>query len=290
MKMKILNKKEDFKSYPSPLERFSKIERSSPITHHLEEIKIRVFYILFSLFSTFTLSYLFSEEIGYILALPFINLQLDTNLPQDLALRSTSFIYTDMKEVFFTYLGLSFYIAVILVIPISFFHLLGFFSPGLYLFEKKRWSRYFFGSFFLFLMGCLLAYFFLLPSLYQFFLSFEITNFHDPQFLNIHLQPKIQEYFFLAIRLILISGLFSQLPLFLWILLSTNIFPEKISFWILQKRNIAYLVTFFLAAWISPPDILSQFIIAFPWILLYEFTIFLILWKKEYLKIIQDKK
>lgn len=277
--------------YPSPSGRFSKIEHASPIVHHFEEIQIRSVYVLISGLSIFMICYYFSEEMGYLLAKPFIQIHI-RNLSVDLEnpLKTTSFIYTDMKEVFFTYMGISLYISLMALIPILFFHFLNFFASGLYSHEKKQWIFYFAGSFLLFLTGCLFAYYLLLPWLYEFFLSFETNNPNAPQFLNIYLQPKIQEYFFLSIHLILLCGVFAQLPLFLWILLSTSILPEKISLWILQKRNIAYLLTFFLAAWISPPDITSQIVVAIPWILIYEFTIFLILWRKQYMKLPMNRK
>ena len=272
--------------YPSPLDRFSSIEHSSPIIHHFQEIQIRSGYIITSSLLTFAISYYFSEEMGYILAQPFIQIHMK-NI--NIAYKGVSFIYTDMREVFFTYMGIAFYITLLSSIPVFFFNFFNFFASGLYRFEKKRWFSYFLGSFFLFVNGCFFAYFFLLPWLYEFFLSFETENPSGPQFLNIYLQPKIQEYFFLSLHLIILCGIFAQLPLFLWVLLSTNILPNKVNLWILRKRNIAYLLLFFLAAWVSPPDIMSQLVIAIPWILIYEFTIFLILWRKQYFKLPSKK-
>jgi len=275
------------KNYPNPKSRFSPMEHVSPIAHHIQEIRIRSFYLASSVFLTFCTCYYYSEELSYFLATPLIETHLKTTasyiyIPSEIKL--TSFIYTDMKEVFFTYIGISIYISCLFFLPVFFFHLLHFFSPGLYVFEKKQWVYYFISSILLFLSGCFFAYQILLPWLYEFFVSFETNNPDSEKLFKISLQPKIQEYFFFSIRLILFSGLLFQLPLFLWVLLSTNILPDKVNAWILQKRNIAYLFFFFFSAWISPPDIRSQLILAIPWILVYEFTIFLIIWRRQYLK------
>lgn len=238
-----------------------------PIVHHSLELKVRFLYALVCIIATFCTSYFYSEQLCMLLASPLIKLGTNTNI---------SFIYTNLTEAFFSYLKIALFVSVLFTFPFILIQIWMFIIPGLHNNEKKKASFTLISFFILVTIGGLVAYTFIIPIAWKFFLSFEIQN---EDFLSISLQPKMDQYLSLIINILVTLAISFHLPIYMYFLLRLNIISHK---WVILKRNISLVMMFILAAMISPPDILSQILIVIPLFLLYELVIFIILLNDEY--------
>ena len=117
----------------------------------------------------------------------------------------------------------------------------------------------------LFLLGAILLYYFILPIAFKFFISFELSG--NLNSIPIELEARISEYLSLIVKLIFGFGFAFQIPVFLLILVKTELITiESLK----SKRKYWILLIFILAAILTPPDIFSQIFLAIPMILLYE--------------------
>nr|NP_044778.1 Sec-independent protein translocase component TatC [Reclinomonas americana]O21266.1 RecName: Full=Uncharacterized tatC-like protein ymf16 [Reclinomonas americana]AAD11893.1 Sec-independent protein translocase component TatC [Reclinomonas americana] len=226
-----------------------------PILTHLYEIRLRIIYLLYSIFLTCFCSYQYKEEIFYLLFIPL----------------SKNFIYTDLIEAFITYIKLSIIVGIYLSYPIFLYQIWSFLIPGFFLYEKKLFRLLCLTSIFLYFLGSCIGYYLLFPIAFTFFLGFQKLG--KDQLFTIELQAKIHEYLILNTKLIFSLSICFQLPVL--ILFLFKIYP-KTYLWLIHKRRFIYLFFFILAAILSPPDILSQFILVIPLILFFEISLFCI--------------
>ena len=129
----------------------------------------------------------------------------------------------------------------------------------------------------LFLIGLALVYYLILPLAWNFFLGFEISGSDS---LPIQLEAKVNEYLSIVLILMWAFGITFQLPVVLSFLAKLGILDSKT---LINNRKYNVIITFAIAAVLTPPDIISQIGLALPILLLYEFSIFLI-------KLIERKK
>ena len=105
---------------------------------------------------------------------------------------------------------------------------------------------------------------------HHFFISFQITGIDGS--LPIELEPRISEYLSLVMKLIFAFGICFELPVLLLLLTKSGIMtPQDLA----NKRKYAILISFVVAAILTPPDVISQVLLALPMIVLYEFSILL---------------
>lgn len=235
---------------------------------HLIELKNRLFYIILAGLLSFLVSYLYSLELFYLIAKPLINLNIDNF--------KYSLIYTDITEAFFTYLNLSLYLGSFTLILISIHHIIAFLIPGLFekevlFLNKLKRSTY---------VACCLTiistYYFILPFIWYFFISNDTST--QVSSIEIHFEGKINEYVLLVVRFFLSIMFIFVAPILLFIGLRTNLISLKT---IINQRHFSFIFIFILGAFLSPPDIISQIIIAIPLCLSYEFIIFIIILEKN---------
>lgn len=244
-----------------------------PISHHLREFKIRIMYTIFSIGLAFLCSYHFSEEIFYLLAKPLIIENME-----DLSNKNKiGFIYTNITEAFTTYMKISFLISLYVCFPVIIYQLWMFLVPGLYDYEKTKLGIFGVLSFFLFSLGALIAYLFIFPVAWKFFLSFQFVS--TDGILQVQLQPKISQYLFLVIKILFLFGVCFQFPIYLVLLVQTNLITSE---WCIKKRKIACVLCFIIAAMLSPPDVASQIIVVIPLLIFYEIAIFIMKLLEEY--------
>ena len=124
-----------------------------------------------------------------------------------------------------------------------------------------------------------MVYYLVIPLAWSFFLSFEVTGTEGT--LPIEVEPRISEYLSLVMRLMFAFGLSFELPVILLLLVKAGIVSPK---GLADKRKYAILLAFIMAAILTPPDVISQVLLAVPVILLYEISIFFakILYKDDY--------
>ena len=115
-----------------------------------------------------------------------------------------------------------------------------------------------------------MVYYVVIPLAWDFFISFQITGIDGS--LPIELEPRISEYLSLVMKLIFAFGICFELPVLLLLLTKSGIMtPQDLA----NKRKYAILISFVVAAILTPPDVISQVLLALPMIVLYEFSIIL---------------
>lgn len=172
-------------------------------------------------------------------------------------------IYTTLPEGFFTRMHISFVAGVFVSSPIIFYQIWSFIAPGLYEDEKRHILPVAFMSAFFFISGGAFCYFVVFPNAFAFFVSYATDT--------IVAMPKISDYLSFVLKLILAFGLVFEMPLFAFFLARMGIITAEL----LRKiRRYAILGIFIVAAILSPPDVVSQLLMAAPMLVLYEISIY----------------
>ena len=251
------------------------------ITKHFKEIQRRSFIILFSLIASIIISLLYSEELLFILTKPLLEISSNptTEIFDSSHSSSRRFIFTDVTEVFITYLRMSITIAFFTQIPLIFYHTWHFKLPGLYKKERFFISRLFIGSIIFLTLSILFVYFIMIPIAWNFFLTYENNCLEGP--FQLQLEAKVNEYVSLVVTLFMAVSFLFQLPVFLILLLYLKVVNLK---GLMKQRRLFCIGSFILSALCSPPDIVSQLIMAIPLILLYELIIIIALIDEGYKK------
>jgi len=229
---------------------------------HFCELKNRTLYVLSFFLCAFICSYYFADKIYAFLLSPLANYYASQG-------KHGSIIYTGLTEAFFTYLRLSFISAVFFTVPIFTMNFFAFIAPALKKEEKKIAVTILIAMPILFLLGAFIAYYFVFPSAWPYFLSFENSSLGD---LSIKSETRISEYLTLSTQIILAFGITFQLPIAIALLNKFSLISIKT---LRSQRRLAIVIIFIVAAVITPPDIFSQVVLAGIMILLYEFSILL---------------
>ena len=178
-------------------------------------------------------------------------------------------IFTALHEGFFTQIKVGFFTALCVTFPILSMQIWKFVAPGLYKNEQKAFLPFLIATPLLFIAGAAMVYYIVTPMAWNFFVSFEMGS--GDGALAIELEPRISEYLSLMMRLIFAFGLAFELPVILLLLARAGLVTHQ---GLAEKRKVAIVVAFVVAAILTPPDVISQLLLAIPIILLYEVSIF----------------
>jgi len=223
-----------------------------PFTEHLEELRKRLIVCFIAVGIGFVLSYGFKEKLFQILTRPLISVMQTGD----------KLIFTGLPEAFFTYLKVAFLSGIILATPVIFYQFWMFVAPGLYDKEKRLMAPIVLLSTFFFIGGAFFGYFIVFPYGFKFFLGFASEI--------IRPLPSMREYLGFASKLLLAFGLVFELPLIITFLARLGM--VSVSF-LKKNRKYALLLFFIGAAILTPPDVVTQIMMALPLILLYEISI-----------------
>ena len=177
-------------------------------------------------------------------------------------------IFTGLHEGFFTQVKVAFFVSICVSFPIILLQIWRFVAPGLYKNEQRAIFPFLLATPVLFAMGALMVYYVVIPLAWDFFLSFEMQGGQGA--LAIEVEPRISEYLSLVMRLMFAFGVSFELPVLLLLLVKAGLMTAD---GLASKRKYAILLAFIAAAILTPPDVISQVLLAVPVILLYELSI-----------------
>lgn len=222
------------------------------LTEHLTELRTRLIRCIIAILLGFGACYFFKEKIFFILIKP---------LQQSLG-DSNAVIFTGIPEAFFTYIKTALLSGLIITLPFVFYQFWIFIAPGLYEGEKKAVIVLTILSVIFFAIGSSFGYFLVFPYGFKFLLGFANEN--------IKALPSMKEYFTFASKLLFAFGFAFELPLILTGLAKMGIVTTS---FLKKNRKYAVLIFFTVAAIITPPDVVTQIMMALPMIILYEISI-----------------
>ena len=236
-------------------------DTAMPLLDHLIELRSRLLWSVLAFIAAFAVCYYFSQPIYSFLAQPLADILISQGGNRRL-------IYTALYEAFFTYLKVALFAAAFVSFPVVATQIYMFIAPGLYRSEKNAFLPFLLATPVLFVAGAALAYYFVFPAAWSFFISFESSD--GGGGLPVQLEAKVSEYLGLVMQIIFAFGLAFQLPVLLTLLAKVGIISSAS---LKKYRRYAYVGMFVIAAIITPPDVITQVGLAVPLIILYEISI-----------------
>jgi sec-independent protein translocase protein TatC len=229
----------------------------APLMDHLIELRRRLIWSFVALFVAFGICFYFASDIFAFLAQPLVNA---------FGEGQGKLVYTKLYEAFFVEVRVAFFAAFFLAFPVIANQIWAFVAPGLYAREKRAFLPFLIATPVLFVMGGALAYYVVMPTAFEFFLGYQGNLGGIEQ----EALPSIGEYLSLVMHFILAFGIAFLLPVLLMLLERAGIVTRE---QLKSGRRYAILVAFAIAAVATPPDVLSQFMLAVPLICLYELSL-----------------
>ncbi len=233
----------------------------APLLDHLIELRKRMIRSLLVLFGLLIVLFFFAKTIYEVLLEPYRAAVFP---------KPVEVIFTSPPEWFFTQLNVAFFAALLFGFPYLATEVYGFVAPGLYKKERGAFVPYLIATPILFLLGTALVYFVVLPMALHFFLSTQTEE--------IQLLMKASEYLGFAMTLILAFGICFQLPVILTLMAQIDLVSSKT---LKSGRKYAIVAILVFAAFITPPDPISQIGLALPLYLLYEISILSVRWVEK---------
>jgi sec-independent protein translocase protein TatC len=239
-------------------------DSKAPLIEHLIELRQRLVWSVIALAIAFVISFYFADEIFGMLVVPLT----DAFPPGEGKL-----VYTKLYEAFFVEIKVAMFAAFFIAFPIISNQLWAFVAPGLYANEKKAFLPFLFATPLLFTAGAALAYYVVMPTAFRFFLGFE----GEVGGMTQEALPAMGDYLSLVMQFILAFGICFQLPVLLLLLNRAGLVTRE---QLKGLRRYMVVAAFVLAAILTPPDVVSQFLLGLPLILLYEVSL-AIMWFTE---------
>jgi sec-independent protein translocase protein TatC len=227
---------------------------TSDFLQHIIELRERLLkVILFISVITLALCY-FANDLYHWIAIPLLHY-----LPA-----GTSLIATSITSPLFAPFKLAWIVALLISMPFILYQLWGFIAPGLYQHEKQWILPLILLSTFLFCLGLLFTYAIVLPMLFQFLIQTTPAD--------IKVMPDMNDYLSFCLQLFFAFGITFEIPVLILLLVRTKIVtPETLK----AQRPYVIVGAFILGMLLTPPDVLSQILLAIPMILLFEAGIYL---------------
>ena len=223
-----------------------------PFIEHLIEIRQRLIRSVIAILVCFLGLAFFANDIYTQIATPLLEV-----LPE-----GAGMIATDVAAPFFAPFKLAFMLSIVLAFPYLLHQMWGFVAPGLYSHEKKLAMPILFSSVLLFYSGIAFAFFIVFPLAFAFFTSVA------PE--GITIATDISSYLDFVLKIFIAFGFAFEVPIVVFVLCWAGISTVKS---LREKRPYVIVSAFILGMLLTPPDVISQTLLAIPIWFLYEFGI-----------------
>lgn len=217
---------------------------------HLFELRDRVIKAVLAIIIVFVCLVYWAPDIFHIFAQPLLKA-----LPE-----GGKMIVTDVTGSFFVPMKVTMLVAFLIALPVVMYQIWAFIAPGLYLHERKLILPLVISSYSLFLVGMAFAYFLVFPSVFNFMASYNAP-------LGAEMSTDIDNYLSFAMTTFLAFGITFEVPVVVVVLVRMGMVPlAKLK----EIRPYVIVGAFVISAIVTPPDVLSQLLLAVPMTLLYE--------------------
>jgi len=225
---------------------------SMSLSGHLKELRNRIIAVLVVLIAGMVVCFAYAE--------PLVTLLTDIGMKYNY-----TFVYLKPQELLMVEFSISILGGFIIAFPLLAYEIYAFSSPGL---KKKEKTFMLFALTFgimCFCVGVFFAYKIMMPFMLRFLISFSNN-------VDISASISIQEYINFLLLIFVIFGIIFELPVISVLLTSLGLVKPD---WLIKARKVMIVLIFLVAAIITPPDIVSQIMVAIPIILLYQLSIWL---------------
>lgn len=224
-----------------------------PLVAHLVELRDRLLRVVLSVLVLFVCFIPFANDIYTLLAAPLM-----AHLPED-----TSMIATEVASPFLTPFKLTLVLSIFLAMPVFLYQAWSFVAPGLYKHEKRLMLPLLASSIGLFYGGALFAYFVVFPLVFDFFTSVAPTG--------VAVMTDIAKYLDFVLKMFFAFGFAFEVPIVTVGLVWMGLVSRKS---LAEKRPYIIVAAFVVGMLLTPPDAISQTMLAIPMILLFEAGLF----------------
>ena len=229
------------------------VEDTQPLISHLIELRKRLLNCIIAVVAIFLCLAYFSNDIYQMVSAPLIE-----QMPA-----GASMIATDVASPFFAPVKLTMIVSVFLAVPVILYQVWAFIAPALYRHERKLVVPLLFSSSFLFYVGMAFAYFVVFPLAFGFFAK------TAPQ--GVQIATDINNYLDFVMALFMAFGVCFEVPIAIVLLCWTGVTtPEELR----KKRPYVLVGAFVVGMLLTPPDVLSQTLLAIPMYCLFEVGVF----------------
>lgn len=232
----------------------------TPLINHLLELRTRVIRAGLGWILATVFCYFFAPDIYQFFVRPLAEVLAHTSTHRMIA--------TSLPETFVTYLKLAIYGGFFVAFPLIAYEIYMFIAPGLFKHERRMIAPYLILAPLLFFLGAAMAYYYVMPKAFEFFLSFEMQG--GEAHLPLVVEAKVSEYLGLFMHIVMAFGLAFQLPIIITLLIRFGLMKTET---LARNRRYAVIILLTIAAFITPPDVLSQILLFLPLYALYEISI-----------------
>ncbi|NNC70679.1 MAG: twin-arginine translocase subunit TatC [Flavobacteriaceae bacterium] len=224
-------------------------QKHETLLTHLYELRSRLLWIVGSVMLVFIGLFPFANKLYEYLAGPLIK-----HMPE-----GSSMVAIDVAAPFLTPFKFVFVLSIVLAIPVILYHVWGFIAPGLYKHEKRLAFPIIISSWLLFYIGMAFAYFIVFPLMFAFFTSVA------PE--GVTVMTDISRYLDFVLKIFIAFGVAFEVPIITFVLVKLGMTTSD---QLATKRPYVIVGAFVVGMLLTPPDIISQFLLAVPVWLLFE--------------------